>query len=331
MHQRPLGCSGLSVSALGLGCMGMSEFYGPASQPEDALDVLNRAMELGVDFFDTAQVYGGGHNEELLGRFIAERSGKKPVVATKWGIIKRVGDYQRRIDNSREALDEAIDGSLKRLGVESIDLYYLHRAEPGRPIEDTIGLMADLVRRGKIRAIGLSEVSAATLRRAHAVHPIAALQTEYSLFTRDVETNGVLATCRELGVTFVPYAPLGRGFLTGRLAKRDDLAEGDFRRMAPRFSDEATTANTPLLERLQAFASEKGLTVGQVALAWLLNRNPDVVPIPGTRRIGYLEENTAAASVTFDEPDLARIEAIVPAGAVSGDRYPEAGMIGIES
>jgi aryl-alcohol dehydrogenase-like predicted oxidoreductase len=327
--RRNIGASGLAVAPVGFGCMGMSEFYGP-SDDANSLRVLHRAADLGVTLFDTAQLYGAGHNEELVGRFLREHRGSPLVVATKWGINKRPGEYERRVDNSRESLTDAIEGSLRRLGVEAVDLYYLHRAQPGVPIEDTVGLMAELVRAGKVKAIGLSEVSAATLRRAHKVHPIAALQTEYSLFTREVERE-ILPACQELGIAFVAYSPLGRGFLTGQRINRDGLAENDFRRLSPRFADEAVARNVSLLERVTAIASKKGCTPGQLALAWLLARPEQIIPIPGTRRIAYLHENIAAASVDLTADDIERIDRAVPIGAAAGERYPEAGMIGIDA
>ncbi len=327
MRKRELGRSGITVSEIGFGCMGMSEFYGP-SDDEASRKTLARAVELGVTFFDTADMYGFGHNETLLGGFLKGRSGL--VVATKFGIVREPGKYERRVDNSPAYIAEACDASLKRLGVEVIDLYYAHRINPDQPIEETVGAMAGLVQTGKVRALGLSEVSAATLRRAHAVHPIAAVQSEYSLWTRDMEAE-VLPVCRELGVSLVAYSPLGRGMLTGAITRDTPLAGDDFRRSVPRFQDENFDANLRLVEALRGLAAEKGCTVGQLALAWLLHQGPDIIPIPGTRRITYLEENVGAAAVELMAADLERIGAALPAGAAAGERYPAAGMVGLNA
>jgi aryl-alcohol dehydrogenase-like predicted oxidoreductase len=328
MEQRDLGKSGLRVSALGLGCMGMSEFYGPSDDAQ-SLATLERALELGVTFLDTADTYGAGHNEQLVGRFLSGRRGRV-VLATKFGIVRTPGKYERRIDNSPAYVKAACEASLRRLGVAVIDLYYAHRVDPGVPIEETVGAMSDLVRAGKVRALGLSEVSARTLRRAHAVHPIAAVQSEYSLFTRDPEAE-VLPACRELGVSFVPYSPLGRGMLTGAIGKETELAQNDFRRLSPRFQGENLDRNLRLVEAVKALAAAKGATPGQVALAWLLQQGKDVVPIPGTRRIEYLEENVAAASLRLSADEMARLDRAMPPGAAAGDRYPPAGMKGINA
>ena len=328
MEQRDLGKSGLRVSALGLGCMGMSEFYGPSDDAQ-SLATLGRALELGVTFLDTADTYGHGHNEQLVGRFLAGRSAKV-VLATKFGIVRTPGKYERRIDNSPAYVKAACEASLRRLGVEVIDLYYAHRVDPAVPIEDTVGAMADLVRAGKVRALGLSEVSAPTLRRAHAVHPIAAVQSEYSLWTRDPEAS-VLPACRELGVTFVAYSPLGRGMLAGAIDKKTELAANDFRRLSPRFQGDNLERNLRLVGAVRALAAAKGATPAQVALAWLLQQGKDIVPIPGTRRIRTLEENVAAASLKLSAEELSRLDRAMPPGAAAGDRYPPAGMKGINS
>lgn len=328
MEQRKIGQSGLSVSALGLGCMGMSEFYGPTDETQ-SLATLDRALEIGVTHFDTADMYGSGHNERLLARFLAGKR-DRVVVATKFGIVRQPGQYARTIDTSPAYVKAACEASLSRLGIEVIDLYYAHRRNPDIPIEDTVGAMADLVKEGKVRALGLSEVSADTLRRAHAVHPISAVQSEYSLWTRDVEAE-VLPTCRELGVSLVAYSPLGRGMLTGAIAKTDDLAEGDFRRANPRFQGANMEANQHLVDKVRALAAAKGCTPGQVALAWLLAQGGDILPIPGTKRIKYLEDNVAAAAVTLTAAELAALDAALPPGAAAGERYPTEGMKGLNA
>ena len=328
MEQRRLGREGLTVSAIGLGCMGMSEFYGEADEAE-SLATLARAVELGVTFLDTADMYGSGHNEELVGRFVRE-SGAPVAIATKFGIRRQPGTYERTIDNSPAYVAEACEASLRRLGIETIDLYYAHRVEKDRPIEETVGAMAELVKAGKVRHLGLSEVSAATLRRAHAVHPIAAVQTEYSLWTRDVE-DSVLPCCRELGIGFVPYSPLGRGFLTGTMRSLDGLADNDFRRLSPRFQDGAIDRNLALVAVVEAIAAEAGATPAQVALAWVLARGDDIVPIPGTKRRRYLEDNLAALDVTLSPEQTARLDAAFSPDQVAGERYPEAGMKGIDA
>ncbi len=333
MEKRDLGASRLTVSALGLGCMGMSEFYGPTDDAQ-SLATLERALELGVTFLDTADMYGSGHNEELLGRFLTGRRDKM-VLATKFGIVRRPGDtgparYERTVDTSPAYLRTACEASLRRLGTEVIDLYYAHRLNPNVPVEDTVGAMAELVRAGKVRALGLSEVSARTLRRAHAVHPIAAVQSEYSLWTREPEAE-VLPACRELGVSFVAYSPLGRGFLTGSIGKDTDLAANDFRRISPRFQHDHLERNLRLVDVVKTLAGARGVTPGQVALAWLLHQGKDIVPIPGTKRIKYLEENVAAVSLTLSMDDLARLNQALPLGAAAGDRYPRAGMKGLNA
>jgi aryl-alcohol dehydrogenase-like predicted oxidoreductase len=326
MKQRKLGS--LGVPAIGLGCMGMSAFYGSADEGE-ALATIDRALELGCNFLDTAEMYGPFRNEELLGKAIAGRR-EQFVVATKWGVrfAPTEDDRTNRVlDGSPQNVRRSIEGSLKRLGTDHVDLYYQHRIDPGTPIEESVGAVAELVREGKVRHIGLSEASAETLRRAHATHPITALQTEYSLWTPDVEDE-ILPTCRELGIGFVAYSPLGRGFLSGRFKSPDDLDPGDFRRDAPRFRGEALEHNLELAAKVEELAAEKGCTPGQLALAWVLARGEDVVPIPGTKRRKYLEENLAAADVELSHEDLAHIDFELPQAA--GDRYGPTGMATID-
>lgn len=324
VQTRNLGTQGLSVSGVGLGCMGMSEFYGSRDDTE-SIATIHRAMELGVTLLDTSDMYGPFINEELVGKAIAGRR-HQVVLATKFGIERDSKDPSRRGVNGRpEYLKKACEGSLKRLGVEVIDLYYQHRVDPSTPIEDTVGGMADLVREGKVRFLGLSEAGPATLRRANAVHPISALQTEYSIWTRDPEET-VLPACRELGIGFVAYSPLGRGFLTGKFQSPDDLAESDFRRNNPRFQAENFRRNLLLLERIREIAGEKQCTPGQLALAWVLAQGEDIVPIPGTKRRAYLEENVSALEIRLTAQDLERIDRAVPRGTTAGARYPEAGM-----
>ncbi len=325
MKQRNIG-SILSVSEIGLGCMGMSEFYGPTDDAQ-SLATLERAFELGVTHYDTADMYGGGHNESLLARFLAGKR-DRVVIATKFGIVRQPGEYARRIDTSPAYVAQACDASLKRLGVETIDLYYAHRLNPDIPVEETVGAMADLVTAGKVRALGLSEVSAATLRRAHAVHAIAAVQSEYSLWTRDME-DAVLPACRELGISLVAYAPLGRGMLTGAVSSPDQFAENDFRRIAPRFAGDNFDRNLALVEQVKALAAPKGCTPGQVALAWLLAQGPEILPIPGTKRIKYLEENVGAAAVTLTEAEVKALSDALPPGVAAGHRYTAEGMRGV--
>lgn len=321
----PLGADGPQLPALGLGCMGMSEFYGETDDAQ-SLAVLARAHELGVRMLDTADMYGNGHNEELLARFL-KTSERDVFIATKFGIRKAPGEYARSIDNSPNYIREACEASLRRLGVERIDLYYVHRAEAGRPIEETMGVLADLVRAGKIAHIGLSEVSAETLRRAHAVHPVAAVQSEYSLTTRDMEAD-VLPACRDLGIAFVAYSPLGRGLLSGTM-KSGDLAENDFRRNAPRFAGDALEANLAHLDTLRMIADQREATPSQVALAWVLSRG--VFAIPGTKRLSYLEQNIAAASLRLSEDDIAKLDRAYAPGSFTGARYTAEGMKGVNA
>jgi aryl-alcohol dehydrogenase-like predicted oxidoreductase len=312
---RTLGTDGPEVSAQGLGCMSMTDFaYGPADEDE-AVATIHRALDLGVTFLDTADVYGLNENERLVGRTIADRR-DEIVLATKFGIVHREGG--RTVDGSPAYVRQACDGSLERLGVDHIDLYYLHRPDTSVPIEDTVGAMAELVEAGKVRHLGLSEASADTVRRAAATHPIAALQSEWSLFTRDLEDE-IVPTCRELGIGLVPFSPLGRGLLTGAVTDVDTLAANDFRRSNPRFADDSFDHNLAMVEEVKAVAAEHGCTAGQVALAWLTAQGDDVVPIPGTKRRRYLEENVAALEVRLDDDDLARLGALQPAGDRSDD------------
>lgn len=324
MQQRRLGPAGPTVPALGLGCMGMSDFYGPRDESESLATIL-RALDLGAGFLDTADVYGPHTNEDLVGKAIRGRR-REAFVATKFGLV-REGKGPISGVNGRPGYARACcDASLARLGVDAIDLYYLHRVDPGVPVEETVGAMADLVRVGKVRYLGLSEASAATLRRACAVHPISALQSEYSLWTRDPETTGTLAACRELGVGFVSYSPLGRGFLTGAIRAPEDLAEDDNRRRHPRFATANFTRNLALADHVRELARRKGCTAAQLALAWLLARDPHLVPIPGTRRRTRLEENLGALEVRLDSAELAAIDTAFPPDAAAGTRYPEGMM-----
>jgi aryl-alcohol dehydrogenase-like predicted oxidoreductase len=328
MNKRKLGT--LEVSALGLGCMGMSAFYGSADEGE-AIATIQRALELGINFIDTAQLYGPLTNESLVGRAIRRRRDEY-VVATKFS--RRMdhatpGDQATvgPVDGSADHVRSSIDGSLRRLGTDHVDVFYQHRVDPNTAIEETVGAMAELVEQGKVRRIGLSEAAPETIRRAHAVHPITAVQTEYSLWTRDPEHNGVLATCRELGIGFVPYSPLGRGFLSGRFTSPDELDENDFRRSGPRFTGENLETNLKLAAKVAEIAQEKDVTPAQLALAWVLAQGEDIVPIPGTKRRTYIEQNAGAVDVELTEEDLARIDTELPSAA--GDRYDEAGMASV--
>jgi len=327
MPRRELGRSGLRVSAMGLGCMGMSEFYGSDRDRDEAESIatLHRALELGIDFLDTADMYGPFTNEELVGRAIRSRR-DAVVLATKFGIVRNAEDpTQRGISGRPEYVRRACEASLKRLGTDHVDLYYQHRVDPEVPIEETVGAMARLVEEGKVRHLGLSEAGPETIRRAVREHPIAALQTEYSLWSRDPEEE-LLAVCRELGVGFVAYSPLGRGFLTGQIRSPEDLAPDDFRRGSPRFQGENFQKNLDLVTRVEEVARDRGCTPAQLALAWVMAQGDDVVPIPGTKRRKYLEENAAAADVELTADDLARIDEVAPRGAAAGARYPEAAM-----
>jgi aryl-alcohol dehydrogenase-like predicted oxidoreductase len=323
MQTRTLG-QGLEVSAMGLGCMGMSEFYGRADEDE-AIRTIHRALELGITFLDTADMYGPFTNEKLVGRAIADRR-DQVVLATKFGNVRGENGERLGIDGSPEYVRRACDASLQRLGTDHIDLYYQHRVDQSVPIEETVGAMAELVQQGKVRHLGLSEAAPATIRRAHAVHPVTALQTEYSLWTRDPEEE-ILPTVRELGIGFVPYSPLGRGFLTGRFQRTDDLADDDFRRGHPRFQGANLERNVELVERVRAIAAGKGVTAGQLALAWVLAQGEDVAPIPGTKRVRYLEENAGALDVELGEDDLRALDEAAPRGAAAGDRYADMSSI----
>jgi len=321
MKTRKLGPSGPEVSAIGLGCMGMSAFYGGADEAQSTA-VIHRALDLGVTLFDTAEMYGPHTNEILLGKALKDRR-NQAFIATKFGINYNADRSKLMVDGSPANVRRAIEGSLQRLGVDHVDLYYLHRVDPDTPIEETIGAMAELVTEGKVRFLGLSEASPETLRKAHATHPITALQTEYSLWSREPEDE-LFAVTRELGIGFVPYSPLGRGFLSGEIRSVDDLAPDDFRRTNPRFMGENFQKNLDLVEAVKAIAADKGVTAAQLALAWVLAQGDDLIPIPGTRRVATLEQNVAAVDLALTPQDLARIDAVFPKGAAVGHRYAEA-------
>ena len=320
MEERYLGRSGLKVSAMGLGCMGMSEFYGKGD-PQESIATIHRAIDLGVTFFDTADMYGHGANEELVGQALKGKR-DKVVIATKFGIVRDAFDPSKRgIDGRPDYVKKACEASLKRLGVEVIDLYYQHRVDPDTPIEETVGAMAELVKEGKVRYLGLSEPGAQTLRRAHHVHPIAAVQSEYSLWSREVETE-ILPACRQLGIGFVPYSPLGRGFLTARIRSQKDLPEGDYRVHTPRFSPENLEKNTKLLAVIDEIAKKHGLTPAQVALAWIYAQGPEIVPIPGAKTRVHLEENVETLKKKISFLDVVRLAEAFPPGVAAGERYP---------
>jgi aryl-alcohol dehydrogenase-like predicted oxidoreductase len=326
MDLRELGASGLFVSTLGLGCMGMSEFYGKTNDAE-SIETIRRAIDLGITFLDTADMYGTGKNEELVGRAIEGRR-DGIVLATKFGNVRGPNGEFAGVDGSPRYVHEACDASLRRLGVETIDLYYQHRVDSKVPIEETVGAMSELVTAGKVRYLGLSEAAAGTIRRAHDTHPIAALQTEYSLWTRDVEAD-ILPTVRELGIGFVAYSPLGRGFLTGAFKSEADIPEGDYRRASPRFQGENFAKNMALVDVVNEIARAKNASASQIALAWLLSRGEDIVPIPGTKRVSYLEENARSVEIALTPGDLERIEKTFPFGATAGSRYPESSMAAV--
>jgi aryl-alcohol dehydrogenase-like predicted oxidoreductase len=323
VQKRELGRSGLFVSAIGLGCMGMSEFYGSSGEAE-GIDTIHRAIELGVTFLDTADIYGMGRNEELVGRAIKDRR-DQVVLATKFGVLRTPDGSFIGVKGSPDYVRTCCEASLKRLGVEIIDLYYQHRVDPETPIEETVGAMAELVSQGKVRHLGLSEAGPDTIRRAHAVHPIAALQSEYSLWSREPE-GGILELVRELGIGFVAYSPLGRGFLTGEIKSVNDLAPDDWRRNNPRFSGKNFQRNLDLVAEVKALAAAKGCTAAQLALAWVLAQGNDIVPIPGTKRRRYLEDNIGALDVRLTAGELAELNRILPPGGAAGTRYPESGM-----
>ncbi|MBS1587183.1 MAG: aldo/keto reductase [Bacteroidetes bacterium] len=324
MKTKQLGSQGLTASELGLGCMGMSDFYGGRND-EESLKTLERALELGITFWDTADMYGPHTNEELVGRALKDNR-DKVTLATKFGIVRDPQNPAARgVNGKPEYLKQAVEGSLKRLGTDVIDLYYLHRVDPDTPIEQTVEAMGQLVKEGKVKGIGLSEVSAETLRKAHAIHPVSAVQSEYSLWTRDPE-DGVLDTCKELGIAFVAYSPLGRGFLTGQIKKFEDLEADDYRRFSPRFQGENFDKNLKIVEAIERLAADKNCTASQLALAWVMAQGDFIFPIPGTKRIKYLEENAGAVKVSFNVAELEEINNIFPKDAAAGTRYPQAAM-----
>ncbi len=326
MKTRKLGTDGPVVSAIGLGCMAMSEFYGRSDDAESKM-VIRKALEMGITMLDTADTYGNGHNEELIGQVLRNWQGRT-CVATKFGIVRKPGEYARTICGKPEYVREAVEASLKRLGIETIDLYYVHRIDPAVPIEDTIGVMSQLVSEGKIRYIGLSEPSVATVLRAHKVHRIAAVQSEYSLFTREMESE-LLPVLQREGIGFVPYSPLGRGFLTGKVDQQSISQQDDFRKLLPRNQGDNYTHNMKLVDNLQGIANDKGVTAAQLALAWVLAKGEGIVPIPGTRRQRYLEENIAAANIELTECEIKHIESVFGIGVVAGERYTIEGMVGL--
>lgn len=323
MQKRPLGKSGLTVSALGLGCMGMSEFYGTYDDNE-SIKVIHRALELGINFLDTADMYGVGKNEELVGKAIRDRR-DKVILATKFGNVRGKDGSFLGVNGKPDYVKSCCDASLKRLGVDVIDLYYQHRVDPNTPIEDTIGAMAELLKAGKVKYLGMSEAAPQTIRRAQKIHPISALQTEYSLWTRDPEKE-ILSTCRELGIGFVAYSPLGRGFLTGRFKSTADFGEKDYRPNSPRFQGDNLQKNLDLVKKIEEISAEKKCKPSQLALAWVLAQGNDIVPIPGTKRIKYLEENVGAVNIQLTKEDLKRINETIPPDITAGDRYPESAM-----
>jgi aryl-alcohol dehydrogenase-like predicted oxidoreductase len=324
MKKRSLGTQGLVVSAQGLGCMGMSEFYGQGDEAEE-IATIDRAIECGVNFLDTADMYGPYENERLIGRAIADRR-DEVIIATKFGIVRGKDPHDRTYNGRPEYVRSSCEGSLERLATDHVDLYYQHRVDPDVPIEETVGAMAELVEEGKVRYLGLSEAASETIRRAHATHPITALQSEYSLWSRDPEDE-VLATIRELGIGFVAYSPLGRGFLTGRIRSIDDLEPDDYRRGSPRFQGDNFERNLELVDHVHEIAADYGVSSAQLALAWVIHQGDDIVPIPGTKRVAHLEENLAASEIRLDDDELRRLDEVAPPGAAVGDRYPDMSQV----